>query len=135
MSDNPLDSIPTFDRVSLRAVLVHEGEDPSDALAQAGLIDAVSVPVVVGDVAGLSGGILGDGATPNVIAVLETEEPEPEQAQSGQALAGQPQPQTEQANAANPSGAAATPPTGPATAGLTEAFGTRPLAPIRNRGA
>jgi hypothetical protein len=53
-------------------VLVREGEDASAALAEAGFAETVSVPVVVGEQPDLSGGILGDGVTPNVVAVLET---------------------------------------------------------------
>lgn len=74
MSGNPLDRIPAFDRVSIRAVLVRDGEDPIPALAAAGIIDPIAIPVVMGDELNLSGGILGDGITPNLIAVLETEQ-------------------------------------------------------------
>ena len=31
MSENPLDRIPAFNRISIRAVRVHESEDPSAA--------------------------------------------------------------------------------------------------------
>ena len=76
MSDDPMDRIPAHDRVSIRAVLVREGEDPGSALARAGIYDAIALPVVVGDSGDLSGGILGDGMTSNVSAVLETEHPD-----------------------------------------------------------
>ena len=73
MNDNPLDKIPTFNRVSIRAVLVQEGQDPGPALAEAGLINPVALPVVVGDDPDLPNGILGDGFTDNLTAVLETD--------------------------------------------------------------
>ncbi len=123
MSDNPLDSIPTFDRLSLRAVLVQEGEDPTAALAQAGLIDAVVVPAVLGDLAGLSGGILGDGVTPNVTAVLETG---PGGEEAFESAASQPAPARQVADD--------TPPPGPVTTTLPAAFGMQPLAPVRKVG-
>jgi len=74
MSDNPLDRIPAYNRVSIRAVLVHEGEDPGPALAAAGIVDPIAIPVVPGEHLDLGGGILGDGITPNLIAVLEAEQ-------------------------------------------------------------
>ena len=73
LAGNPLDKLPAHNRVSIRAVLVHEGEDPSAALAEAGLANAVALPVVLGEQLGLSSGILGNGITPNLTAVLETE--------------------------------------------------------------
>lgn len=72
MSDNPLDRLPAYDRVSIRAVLVHDGEDPAAALAEAGIFDPIAIPVMLGDGADLSGTLLGDGITPNLMAVLET---------------------------------------------------------------
>lgn len=73
MSDNPLDRLPAFDRVSIRAVLVHAGEDPSAALAEAGIFDPIAIPVIIGDEHDPSGGILGDGITPNLIGTLESQ--------------------------------------------------------------
>ena len=69
MSDNPLDRIPSFDRVSVRAVVVMEGEDPGPLLAAAGIVDPVAVPVVFGETA--PDRSFGDGLTPNVSAVVE----------------------------------------------------------------
>ncbi len=71
MSNNPLDRLPAYDRVSIRAVLVQDGEDPSAALAEAGIFDPIAIPVMLGDGADLSGTLLGDGITPNLMAVLE----------------------------------------------------------------
>jgi hypothetical protein len=73
MSDNPLDGIPAYNRVSIRAVLVHGDEDPGPALAAAGITDPIAIPVVMGEDLDLFGGMLGDGITPNLTAVLETE--------------------------------------------------------------
>jgi len=74
MSDTPLDRLPAFNRVSIRGVLVHEGEDPRPALAAAGIVNPIAIPVVLGEDLDLSGGILGNGITPNLKAVLETEQ-------------------------------------------------------------
>ncbi len=69
MSDNPLDRIPGLDRVSIRAVVVMEGEDPAPLLAAAGIVDPVAVPVVFGENA--PDRSFGDGLTPNLTAVVE----------------------------------------------------------------
>jgi hypothetical protein len=45
MSDTPPDRIPNFDRVSIRAVVVEDGEDPSQALAAAGIVDPIALPI------------------------------------------------------------------------------------------
>ncbi len=76
MSDDPLSRLPSFSRVSIQAVLVKEGEDPSAALAEAGLVNPVAIPVLLGDEPHLSGGILGDGITPNLTAFLESAYPD-----------------------------------------------------------
>jgi muramidase (phage lysozyme) len=74
MSDNPLDRIPAHNRVSIRAVLVRAGEDPAPALLAAGITDPIAIPVVLGDDPHAFG-MLGDGRTPNLIGVLETNGP------------------------------------------------------------
>jgi hypothetical protein len=76
MNGTPLDGIPAYNRVSIRAVLVHDGEDPGPALAAAGIVNPIAIPVVMGEDLDLSGGMPGNGITPNLIAVLETEEQE-----------------------------------------------------------
>src|ERR1700733_5798448 len=73
MSDNPLDRIPGFDRISLRAVVVAEGEDPGPALAAAGISDPIALPIVFGEAP--PDRSFGDGFTPNAAAVLEFDEP------------------------------------------------------------
>jgi hypothetical protein len=74
MSDDRAAEIPpAYNRVSVRAILVHEGEDATEALAKAGFVDVISIPVVLGEDSRLPDGILGDGITPNLTAVLETE--------------------------------------------------------------
>lgn len=79
MSDSPLDNLPAFNRVSIPAVLVHEGEDPAAALAEAGILDPVAVSVLLDDdELDTSVGILGDGITPNIEAVLEAHDPSPD---------------------------------------------------------
>jgi hypothetical protein len=64
MSDDPLDRIPAYNRVSIRAVLVHGDEDPGPALAAACITDPIALRVVMGDDPHV-GGMLGDGITPN----------------------------------------------------------------------
>ncbi len=60
MSGSALDRIHPHDRVSIRAVLVHDGEDPGPALAAAGIFDPIAIPVVIGEHPPTSG-MLGDG--------------------------------------------------------------------------
>jgi len=71
MTENPLDALPEYSRVSFRAVLVPAGEDPAAALAAAGIVDPISLPVVVTDSAAEAAALLGTGATPHLVAVLE----------------------------------------------------------------
>ena len=117
-----MDKIPAHNRVSIRAVLVHEGEDPSAALAEAGFADVVAIPVVLGERPDLSSGILGDGITANLTAVLETEQEEASDVSPG----------------TQPGSARAAPeassPSGPVTSMLPAAYGMRPLAPVRKIG-
>jgi hypothetical protein len=122
MSDDPLGRIASHDRVSIRAVLARNGEDPSAALARAGIIDAVALPVVVGEDADLPGGILGDGITPNVTAVLETEAQEGFESSAGGGAA----PAQPALDAARPFGLV--------TATLPAAYGMRSFAPVRKIG-
>jgi hypothetical protein len=119
---NPMDKLPAHNRVSIRAVLVHEGEDPSAALAEAGFVNAVAIPVVLGEQPDLSGGILGDGITPNLTAVLETEQEDASDLSFGT--------QPRSARAAP----GASPPSGPATTTLPPAYGMQPLSPVRRSG-
>jgi hypothetical protein len=119
MSDNPLDKVPAHNRVSIRAVLVHEGEDASAALAEARFADTVSVPVVLGEQPDLSGGILGNGITPDVVAVLETEQGDDVDT-SANARPGTARPGRSDVRSF-----------GPVTSVLPTAFGMRPLAPVR----
>jgi hypothetical protein len=121
-SDSPLDQLPAHDRVSIRAVLVREGEDPGPALAAAGIVDPVAVPVVVGEQPDLSGGILGDGVTGNLTGVLETE--------PGEAFDVSPGTQPGSARAARE----ALPWSGQDTSMLPAAYGMQPLAPLRKIG-
>jgi hypothetical protein len=127
MSDNPLDRMPSFDRVSIRAVLVDEGEDPGAALAEAGFAEVITIPVVLGEAADPSGGILGDGITPNLAAVLETEQ------EDGFDPAADPRCVLARAVPVR-SVSAAEEPSESATTNLPPAFGLQPLAPIRKQG-
>jgi hypothetical protein len=128
MNNNPLDRIPSFDRLSIRAVLVRNGEDPTQALAAAGIFDPVALPVMVGEAA--PGVSFGDGFSPNLTVVLEPDAP------AGDLAAATTDP------AANSPGARpgqagmhrkGAPPSGPAT-NLPPAFGLQPLAPVDKPG-
>jgi hypothetical protein len=124
MSDDPLDRIPSFDRISIRAVLVHEGEDPGPALREAGIIDAVALPVMLDDDSHHIGGFLGDGITDNLTAVLEpdvTDDEEEDLADAPHAAR----------SWQNPDTTAESRPVG--VARLPEAFGSQPLAPVRRK--
>ncbi len=119
MTDNPLDSMHGFDRVSIRAVLVRDGEDPSAALLEAGITDPIAIPVLVGDDLDPTGGILGDGITPNLTAVLETEREDDFDSSPDTG----PTPPRRSAEVARPDEAG--------TSMLPPAFGMQPLAPVR----
>jgi hypothetical protein len=122
MSDDPLDRLPNFDRVSIPAVLVHEGEDPGPALQEAGIVDAIAVPVIFDDDPYSPDGFFGDGITDNLPAVLEQAEVENDEdpAYASHAERGHQQPDAITSRAAT----VARPPA---------AFGSRPLAPIRRK--
>jgi hypothetical protein len=68
VSDKTPDSQFGFDRLSLRAVLVREGEDTEAALAAAGIHEPVSVPVTFGPNSD------GSGLVPDLTAILEQED-------------------------------------------------------------
>lgn len=121
MSDDPMDAIPSFNRVSIRAVLAHDGEDVEAALSEAGIFNPVAVPVLIGDGQFPSGAILGDGFTPNLTGVLETEQQEDFDVQ----FHSQPSPTERNEAVARPNPRQATI--------LPAAYGMQPLAPIRRR--
>jgi hypothetical protein len=130
MSDNPLDRIPSFDRVSIRAVVVMEGEDPGPLLAAAGIVDPVAVPVVFGEDA--PDRSFGDGFTPNVSAVVEFDQEAGEVAGEGDAqedagVSGEGRPGGTRSAAAGPL------PSATGTVNLPAAYGMKPLAPVRHK--
>lgn len=119
MGDDLLDRVPEYNRLSIRAVLVDEGDDEETALADAGLIDSVAIPVVLGEEPHPADGMLGNGITANLTAVLETEQEDDLEASD-----------YGQATVARPASDAAQPPE-VATTNLPAAFGGQPLAPVR----
>jgi hypothetical protein len=133
MSDNPLDRIPSFDRVSVRAVVVMEGEDPGPLLAAAGIVDPVAVPAVFGDAA--PDRSFGDGFTPNVSAVVEFD-----QEAGGFSSGADEQEDDGGSDDGGPAGtrsAAAEPGQQASASGtvtLPSAHGMKPLAPVRRAG-
>ena len=122
MTSDPPGTLPAYNRVSIRAVLVHEGEDPSAALAAAGLVNAVVVPVVLGDASGQPAAGQRGGIVPNLPAVLQFDA-----AGSFAAPFGSQPVATSIASASIPAPA-------PVTQTLPAAFGGKPLAPIRRPG-
>jgi hypothetical protein len=122
MSENPLDRIPSFDRVSIRAVIVPDGEDPTHALSEAGILDPVALPVVFGeDQPGIG---FGDGITPNLSGVLEPDLVDDEFDSCAEPpTANQPGAVQRDSGQQNQS----------ATTLLPAAYGTQPLAPVRPR--
>lgn len=127
MNDNPLDRIPDFGRVSIPAVVVEEGEDVGAVLSAAGIVDAIALPVVFGESPDVAGGLLGDGMTQNLVAILETEALETEGGDQSDAFALAPEPAgswpAESEGDSQTAGAA-----------LPAAYGMQPLAPVRPRG-
>jgi Cell Wall Hydrolase len=138
MSDNPLDRIPSHDRISLRAVVVRDGEDPGPALAAAGITDPIALPIVFGDAQ--PDASFGDGITPNLTAVLELDRGDDD----GFPRGGHGFASGAVGPAADPHGfdpgtrpnsvAVAAPAPRPATLTLPGAYGLRPLAPVRRFG-
>jgi len=70
-SDDLSVSVPSLDRISIRAVVVFGDEDPSEALAQAGIFEPVEIPIVIGDASELPPGSFGDPVAGNVEGLLE----------------------------------------------------------------
>lgn len=102
------------DRISIRAVLAADGEDVTQALAQAGIFDPVAIPVQADSTAGF----LGDGITPNLTGVLEADDADDD---------GDPgAPETAAAHAEAP-------PVPPETVMLAPEHGMQALAPVRKR--
>jgi hypothetical protein len=133
MSDNPLDGIPTFDRVSIRAVVVHDSEDPGHALSEVGIFDPIALPMVFGEGQPDS---FGDGITPNLTAVLEFDQEDGSDPASGNLDAA---PVTHNPTpGAQPGTAGSSPddvrPSRSAATSLPAAYGIQPLAPVRPRG-
>lgn len=121
MNDDPLEQIPSFDRVTIAAVLASDGEDVSEALAEAGIFDAIELRISFDGDLDASGVLLGDGFTPNLTAVVEFEQPqdEPDWQSSG-----------------SDSGWLATnavQDTASETSSLPAAYGMKPVAPVRRR--
>jgi hypothetical protein len=71
MSDNPLGSIPSFNRVTFAAVLVAGDGDATEALLAAGIFDPVAVPVLAGDDGDASTNPPAGGLVPGITAVAE----------------------------------------------------------------
>jgi len=71
MAESVTDRLTAMNRVSIRAVLAAEGEDVAAALARAGIVNPVAIPVLLGEDAPAAGTVLGDGITPNLTGVLE----------------------------------------------------------------
>jgi hypothetical protein len=119
MNDDPIDRIPSFDRVSVAAVLVREGEDATAALTEAGIIDPIVVEVMLDDGSGTDLSFFGDSVSGNLVAVLETEQAD-HRSDHREAK--------RVAHSDPPSSAT------PRNANLPRAFGSRPLAPVRGGG-
>jgi hypothetical protein len=127
MSDDPLDRIPSFDRVSVRAVVVYDEEDPAQALSEAGIFDPIALPAVFGE--DQSDFSIGDGITPNLVAVLETEQVEDDPFDTPSR---DDRPQFPDNGSQRPT---ETSQAQPLTASLPAAYGIQPLAPVRPRAA
>lgn len=121
MDDNPLDRIPSYDRVSIRAVVVDDDEDPGQALSEAGIVDPIALPVVFGE--DPPDRSFGDGFTPNVTAVLEPDQEEDDDFDDAP-----------QRGKDTPQQRGSVRQTRPTAASLPAAYGMQPLAPVRPRG-
>ncbi len=122
MEDDLAQRFAKTNRVSIRAVLVtDQNADVQSVLTQAGIFDPAVIPVVLGDTPDLSGGILGDGVTPNLMGTLEQDAPNAHQAE----------PAFNKPKASKKGFRARYQP--PPTANLPAAFGLKPMAPVRRR--
>jgi hypothetical protein len=119
--DDAADRLTKANRVSIRAVLVPHGKDPTKALVDAGILDPVAIPFTYADDSFGSGRAMSDGRTPNVTATLELDKAgssaTPEMPQG----ASSPPRDTDWAEAPPP----------PRALGPPAAFGSKPLAPVR----
>jgi hypothetical protein len=123
MKNDSMDRRAAANRVSIRAVLAVDGEDVTQALARAGIVNPVEIPVLVGEAAKPAAGILGDGITPNLTGRLE--------ADNADDFGSDSQPRSKPAGRPN----AESRPSGPATVMLPAAGGMQPFAPVRKRQA
>jgi hypothetical protein len=124
VSENLLKQIHEFDRVSIRAVLVANGKNPNHELANAGIHESVAIPVSAGSEQDPTGGILGDGYTPNLTGVLETQyQDNPDH---GFASASSHLQMNESSQQNNDD-----PPARSGTTTLPPAYGLQPFAPVR----
>ena len=121
MDDDLADALAKANRVSIRAILLPDGEDAAQALAENGIDNPVVVPFIYANETFDSGGVMGDGRTPNVVATLERDQNDRSNAESGSSP-----PATHQ-----PVGAAGL--EVPTTMTLPAAFGIKPLAPVWKR--
>src|SRR3954447_3738101 len=76
--DDPGSNRTAGDRVSIRALLVFDGEDATQAFSRAGIFDPVAIPVTLGNAGDPQGGILGDGMTPNLAGEIEPDDIPPD---------------------------------------------------------
>jgi hypothetical protein len=118
MNDDPTNRLAMTDRVSIRAVLVRDGDDVNRALALAGIVDPVAIPVLTGEDGDAFPGLLGDGITPNLTGVLEPDD------------ADDVGPAPVITAASDPADRPAAP---PRTEMLPARHGMQPLAPVRRR--
>jgi len=115
------DTLTAANRLSIRAVLVYDGQDAAPDLIGCGIFDPVSIPVTDADAAFGSGAILGDGVTPNVIGILEQDDQQ-EDHDPAQAFA---QPDAERSEQGRTEDWDQ-----PKTVTLPGAYGLKPLAPV-----
>jgi hypothetical protein len=71
--ENTAQRLIASDQVSVRVVVVAEGQDPTPHLLEAGIVDPVVVPFAWADTQA-SAGVMGDGSTTSVSATLEFDE-------------------------------------------------------------
>lgn len=117
------------ERVSVRVVVVADGEDPTPHLLKAGIVDPVIVPFAWADDE-RSAGMMGDGRTSGVTATLEFDD------EAGESFAQHADPADRPA-VNPPSGSnlvsGSDPVSETRTVQLPEAFGLKPMAPVRRR--
>ena len=120
MSDDLSDRLWRADSVAIRAVVVPDNQDPTTILAQHGIFEPVAVPFMFDDGTSGAEALMGDGVQGGLRATLVMDQPDVPGGNDNSQQADQSQ-QSDPDQGSPPS----------RTAMLPEAYGMKPMAPVR----